>query len=103
MIFSDTPTDTRWHKDADSLPGAADPYFVAKGFGPKYLNSENGYYQLVATLVTPVTSGGRFGEGTVTMSRRKASRTVPDVVLLGATAMLLEEGQLAVEVGGEVV
>lgn len=91
----------QWHDAEDNLPEDASPYFVAKGFGPKYLNSENGYYQVVATLVTPTTSGGRFGEGTVTMSRLKSNQTAPDVVLPGATAMLLEEGQLGVEVAGE--
>lgn len=91
----------QWHNEQNVIPEAADPYFVAKGFGPKYLNSENGYYQVVATLVTPASSNGWFGEGTITMSRRKSNQTVPEIVLPGATAMLLEEGQLAVEVGGQ--
>lgn len=101
LVNGAEPTEgAQWHNTQDTLPDAADPYFVAKGFGPKYLNSDNGYYQIIATLVTPTTSGGLFGEGTVTMSRLKANQTAPDVVLPGATAMLLEEGQLGVEVAG---
>jgi quercetin dioxygenase-like cupin family protein len=57
---------TGWHTTSDAIPEInGTPYFVAKDYGPKFLNREFGY-QIVQPFVTPVTGGKEFTQGSIT-------------------------------------
>jgi mannose-6-phosphate isomerase-like protein (cupin superfamily) len=97
-----------WYDGPNELPeGMAEPVWVAKNHGPKWLNSEGGRYQIVAPFVTGRQTGGMFSQGTVTVSPfvadghgevgvREGSGVRSEV----ATAFVVEEGQLEVRVEG---
>lgn len=55
-----------WHTTADAIPEVnSTPYFVAKDYGPKYLNRDFGY-QIIQPFVTPVTGDKEFTQGSIT-------------------------------------
>lgn len=87
--FSSTGAATGWHdaQHVDEL-GADDttPYFVAKDYGVKYLNSEAGFYQIVQPLVTPTQSAGNFTTATIIISERLANESALSVVGNSTTA-----------------
>jgi hypothetical protein len=57
---------TGWHTTSDAIPEVnGSPYFVAKDYGPKYLNRDFGY-QIIQPFVTPVTGGKEFTQGSIT-------------------------------------
>ncbi|PSN59495.1 RmlC-like cupin [Corynespora cassiicola Philippines] len=90
-----------WYDGPNELPADdKSPVWVAKNYGPKYLNSEAGYYQLVAPLVTSTQTGRLFGQGHVTMSPKAEGVVAPGVTSPQATAFMVEEGMLVVEVDG---
>jgi quercetin dioxygenase-like cupin family protein len=90
-----------WHDGPNTLPNSPTPYFVAKNYGPKYLNSEFGYYQIITPLVTGAQSSNRFTQGTITMSPKTANQAAPNVRLEKPVSFLMEEGMLEVQLGGE--
>ncbi|KAL3494673.1 hypothetical protein BJX62DRAFT_233964 [Aspergillus germanicus] len=58
-----------WHNGFDVLPTDSEtPFYIARGWGPKYLNSAGGVYKLIAPLQTEATSAGNLTMGTITMS-----------------------------------
>lgn len=74
---------TGWHyaNHTDTLADdSATPYFVAKDYGPKYLNDEAGFYQIVQPLVTPVQSAGNFTVATIILSEKLSNETAMTVV-----------------------
>lgn len=55
-----------WHITPNTTPEVnGTPYFVAKDYGPKFLNREFGY-QILQPFVTDVTGGGDFTQGSIT-------------------------------------
>ncbi|KAL3472264.1 quercetin 2,3-dioxygenase [Aspergillus californicus] len=97
------PGSAVWHDGENALPVAADrsdPYFVANGWGPKYLNSQAGY-QIVAPLVSPVQAGEKnFTLSTITISKTPANASTPTWSFEGACAFKVLEGKLSVKIGG---
>ncbi|KAF2787155.1 putative quercetin 2,3-dioxygenase [Melanomma pulvis-pyrius CBS 109.77] len=92
-----------WHSTPNILPEVnGTPYFVAKDYGPKFLNCEFGY-QIVQPFVTDVTGGGDFTQGSITMSRRSSNTTTPTYTLLGHTAFEVLEGALSLTIEEETV
>jgi quercetin dioxygenase-like cupin family protein len=89
-----------WYNGSNTLPGKATPNFVAKNYGPKWMNSQHGYHQIVTPFVTGKETDNKFSQGTITMSLRKANETVPTLKLPVHTAFVMEEGQLGVDVDG---
>ncbi|KAH6848216.1 RmlC-like cupin domain-containing protein [Chaetomium sp. MPI-CAGE-AT-0009] len=93
-----------WYDGPNELPGdMAAPIWVAKNHGPKWLNSEGGRYQIVTPFVMGPQTNGTFSQGTVTVSSfggGEAARKAPVVKSAVATAFMVEEGQLGVEVEG---
>ncbi|TVY28544.1 Quercetin 2,3-dioxygenase, partial [Lachnellula hyalina] len=75
------------------------PYFVAKDYGPKFLNSNEGGYQVIRPFVTPITSRGNFTLSTITMDQLLSNVTS----FIGHVAFEVLEGQLSVLMGGEVL
>ena len=90
-----------WHNGANSLPNdPTEPYFVAKDYGPKYLNSENGY-KIIQPLATPdQATGGNFSMGTIIMSPKLSNQSSSIATLPHHFALQMEDGQLALFVEG---
>jgi quercetin dioxygenase-like cupin family protein len=92
----------QWHDGPNALPADAEtPYFVAKDYGPKFLNRAAGY-KVVQPLATPVQTNGTGGltMGTVTMSERLEGEPMSEATLPHAFALQMIEGQLVLEVDG---
>ncbi|KAH8660757.1 RmlC-like cupin domain-containing protein [Tricladium varicosporioides] len=103
LINGTAPTNTTWHTGNNTLaPDSATPYFVAKDYGPKYLNSQTGY-QIIQPLVTPTQSAGNFTLSTISMDRLSTDTTVRDQEFLGHAAFEVLEGQLMVSMEGELL
>ncbi|OJD35825.1 quercetin-dioxygenase [Diplodia corticola] len=97
-----TSAGARWHDGANALAkDAHTPNFIAKGYGPKYLNVDDGVYRVVQPLVTDTQSAGNFTMGTITMSPLLANQTdTTQQNLTQPLAFQVEEGLLVVAVDG---
>jgi quercetin dioxygenase-like cupin family protein len=92
-----------WHAGKNVLAqDEKTPNFVAKNYGPKYLNTENGY-KIIAPLATGKQSANKFTMGTITMSPLAANITNNPTTLSQHVAFQMEEGQLVVGINGETV
>lgn len=93
-----------WHDGYNNLTGSPNaPGWIARNYGPKYLNSAYGYHQIIATLVTAAESEARFTQGTITLSPKPANVTAPTMTVNGSFAFQMEEGMLSVTVQDETV
>lgn len=89
----------RWHNGNNTLPeDPSDPYFIAKDFGPKYLNTESGY-KIIQPLITPQ-QNSNFTMGTITMSPKLENESVSSVILPHSFALQMEDGRLGLSVSG---
>ncbi|PLB44973.1 quercetin 2,3-dioxygenase [Aspergillus steynii IBT 23096] len=94
------PSDEGWHSESDSLGQSGKPYFVANNYGPKYLNSEHGAYQIVQPLVTNSQSQDtNFTMSTLIVSRQRAAAKAPTWNAAGAAAFEVLEGSLMIQIG----
>lgn len=99
LVNGTAPSGTTWHTKPNSLGAPATPYFVANGYGPKYLNAENGY-KIVQPLVTPNQAQGvNFTMSTITMSKQQSNTMAPAYSLPGSCAFEVVEGKLNVKMG----
>lgn len=90
-----------WHNGTNELAAdSATPNFVAKNWGPKYLNTDNGVYRLVAPMATGNQTANNFTMGTVTMSPLLSNQTASTVSYTQPVAFQLEEGMLSVTISG---
>lgn len=90
-----------WHDGSNALAkDAYTPNFVAKGYGPKYLNVDDGVYRVLQPLVTGTQSASNFTMGTITMSPLLSNQTASEQNLGQHLAFQMEEGQLVVAVDG---
>jgi quercetin dioxygenase-like cupin family protein len=91
----------KWHNGKNTLAkDHTTPYFVAKNYGPKYLNTENGY-KIIAPLATGKQTANDYTMGTITMSPRRFNETRNPTVLRQHVAFQMQEGQLIGNVAGE--
>ncbi|UNI19361.1 hypothetical protein JDV02_005547 [Purpureocillium takamizusanense] len=89
-----------WHNGTNQLPADPTvPYFVAKDYGPKYLNSQSGY-KIIQPLATPDQTHGNFTMGTIIMSPKRANETASQAKLPHPFALQMEDGQLEISVRG---
>ena len=92
-----------WHNGENEL--ATDPtdaYFVANNYGPKYLNTDNGY-KVIQPLVSPAQTRPQeepLTIGTIIMSPKLANETVNEVTLPNHFALQMDDGLLVLEVTG---
>lgn len=92
-----------WHQSEDELGvDSATPFFVAKGYGPKYLASasENASYAVVEPFVTAKQSDGNFTQGTITLSQLPALSQPDTYKLPGHTALEVVDGVVGVSIEG---
>ncbi|EXM13674.1 RmlC-like jelly roll fold [Fusarium oxysporum f. sp. vasinfectum] len=91
-----------WHNGSNDLPtDAINPFYIAKGWGPKYLNKEGGVYKIIAPLQTETTTAGNLTMGTITMSPLQPGARPSQAVFTEHTSLVMEEGQLVVTINGE--
>ncbi|KAG7407378.1 Quercetin 2,3-dioxygenase [Fusarium oxysporum f. sp. rapae] len=99
-----TSSNTAWHNGPNYLGNNTDTtYWVANGYGPKYLNKAmTGYYQIVQPLITPEASGNySFTESTITINGPPSDiSTLPHFSLPHGNAFMVLEGTLTVHVQG---
>ncbi|CAG8976730.1 hypothetical protein HYALB_00012528 [Hymenoscyphus albidus] len=97
------PVNSTWRTGPNALAeDATKPYFVAKDFGPKILNSKAAY-QVVQPFVTPAQSDGAFTLSTITIAKETKNSTSVAQSFDGHAAFEVLEGQLIVELEGETV
>ncbi|GLI81504.1 hypothetical protein PoHVEF18_009885 [Penicillium ochrochloron] len=90
--------DSDWHTAANDLGTPGQPYFIANGYGPKYLNSQHGY-QIVQPLVSPkLAQDTNYTLSTLTISRQTKDNP-PQWNLAGAAAVEVLEGVLSIKIG----
>ncbi|KAE8382447.1 RmlC-like cupin domain-containing protein [Aspergillus bertholletiae] len=89
-----------WHDGPNHPPNdPTTPYFVAKDWGPKYLNTDTGY-KVIQPLATPTHTHRNFTMGTIIMSNKLANESVSTATLPHHFALQMEEGQLVFQVQG---
>lgn len=91
-----------WHDGTNTLgKDATTPFFVAKGYGPKYLaGNKDSSYAIVEPFITSQQSDGNFTQGTMTLSKPIAGTEPTIYSLPGHTALEVVDGLVSVEVGG---
>ncbi|KAB8295895.1 hypothetical protein EYC80_008716 [Monilinia laxa] len=94
------PANTTWHNGPNALGAQGSPYYIAKDFGPKYINDAAGY-QIIQPFVTPVQSGGDFSLSTITLDRKLSNVTIPTSQLANHAAFEILEGLVTVEIQDE--
>jgi len=93
------PLSASWHVKTEPLPKEPNaPFYVAKDFGPKYLNSENGY-----TIVSPINTVPRsapynFTLSYLTLSKPKDITAVPWRTFAEHGAFRIQDGALSLQV-----
>ncbi|THC98491.1 hypothetical protein EYZ11_001999 [Aspergillus tanneri] len=96
----DGETKQSWHNGPNTLPdNPTTPYFIAKDYGPKYLNTDIGY-KVIQPLTTAAQTEGNFTMGTIIMSPKMANETVSQATLPHHFALQMDEGQLSFQVQG---
>jgi quercetin dioxygenase-like cupin family protein len=102
FVNGTAPANATWHDGSSTIPSVAGtPYFLASGWGPKYLTGKYGAWQIVQPFVTPTTGEHDFTQCTITLSRQPANVSLPSWNLTDHTALQVLEGGLKVEVGNE--
>lgn len=91
-----------WHNGRNDLgKDAHTPFFVAKGYGPKYLaGDKESSYAIIEPFVTNQQSNGNFTEGTITLSRPVSGSGLAVYTLPGHTALEVVDGLVNVDIGG---
>lgn len=90
--------DTEWHTGNNTLGAPTKPYFIANGYGPKYLSSEHGY-QVIQPLVQPRQAQDlNYTMSTISLSRQTKD-SPPAYTLKGAAAFEVLEGVLSISIG----
>ncbi|KAI9371147.1 quercetin 2,3-dioxygenase [Aspergillus egyptiacus] len=100
LVNGSAPASTGWHTESNSLGATGSPYFVANNYGPKYLNSQHGFYQIVQPLVAPAQAQEmNFTMSTITVSRRRHGETSPLYRRHASCAFEVVEGLLMLQIG----
>ncbi|KAF5650749.1 quercetin 2 3-dioxygenase [Fusarium sp. NRRL 52700] len=104
LLNGTTPGNAAWHDGPNYLGNNTDTsYWVANGFGPKYLNKAmTGYYQIVQPLITPQSSGNySFTKSTITINGPPADiSALPYQCFPHGSAFMVLEGTLTIHVEG---
>ncbi|KAJ5116714.1 hypothetical protein N7456_001062 [Penicillium angulare] len=98
IVNGTAPSTEAWHTESNELGEVGEPYFVANGYGPKYLSSKYGY-QVIQPLVTPKQAQDtNYTMSTISLSRQ-TKNSPPSYTLKGAAAFEVLEGVLSIQIG----
>lgn len=97
------PVNSTWHNGNNSLAvDHTEPAYVAKNWGPKYLASVNGSYQIVQPFITEVQSQGNYTLSTITISKIAQTASATHVLDTHMAFQVLD-GRLSVYLENETV
>jgi hypothetical protein len=97
-VDGSAPKGSVWHNAKNELGAVGQPYFIANGWGPKYLNTKYGYH-IIAPLATPTqTQDTNFTLSTISMGVTLNNATVPVWTFPGAAAFQVLEGKLTIQI-----
>lgn len=97
-VDGSAPKGSGWHTSKNELGAVGQPYFIANGWGPKYINTKYEYH-IVAPLATPTqTHDTNFTLSTISMGVTLKSVTVPVWIFPGAAAFQVLEGKLTIQI-----
>lgn len=103
LLNSTTNLQVPWHNGPNTLPGKTVPYFIAGGWGPKYLHKKLG--QVIAVYMSTAEGNGRLTLSTVTMQASRISgrlTQLPEYSDANSAQFLrVLEGLLWVEIDGK--
>lgn len=86
-----------WHNGNNSIPSLPNvPYYVASGWGPKYLDRASG--QLIMTLATPLSTNGGFTMSTVAVRKIIEGEKIVTYKLQDSVAIMILEGELEIQI-----
>ncbi|KAJ5261293.1 hypothetical protein N7478_011888 [Penicillium angulare] len=98
IVNGTAPSTEPWHTESNDLGEVGEPYFIANGYGPKYLSSKYGY-QVIQPLVTPKQAQDtNYTMSTISLSRQTRN-SPPSYTLKGAAAFEVLEGVLSIQIG----
>lgn len=87
-----------WHDGPNEIPTDPTlPYFIAKDYGPKYLNEESGYKIIQPLATADITFGKNFTTGTVILSPKSTGDVT---VLPNHFGLQMEDGLLELAIKG---
>ena len=93
-----------WHNGPNTLAaGSKTPYFVARNYGPKYLSTAAGFYEVIQPIVTPTQSDGNLTFGTINLARKPEGSEPPIYNFPGHSAYEALDGQVVITIGTETV
>ncbi|RDW83642.1 cupin domain-containing protein [Aspergillus mulundensis] len=102
LVNGSSSTESSWHaidSTVTPLGEPAQPYFIANNYGPKYLNSRHGAYQIVQPLVTNAQSQDtNYTLSTIIMSRLHAG-SADSWKGDGACAFEVLDGSVMIQIG----
>ncbi|KAK2005451.1 RmlC-like cupin [Colletotrichum eremochloae] len=100
-LINGTAGTGNWHNGPNEpAQDSNTPNFIAKNYGPKYLNVDDGIYRVIAPFTANET-GVSFTMGTITISPLLSNMTAPAMKTYAQPlAFQMEEGALTVEVTG---
>lgn len=90
--------DSEWHTGANALGRPAKPYFLANGYGPKYLSSRFGYQVVQPFVTSRQAQDTNYTLSTISLSRQTKDHA-PVYTLDGAAAFEVIEGVLQIQIG----
>ncbi|KAJ5385414.1 hypothetical protein N7517_003325 [Penicillium concentricum] len=97
LVNGSAPDDSKWHTGDNAIRVSGKPYFVASGYGPKYLSSKYGY-QVIQPLVTKQSQDADYTLSTISLSRQTKDNALT-YILSGAAAFEVVEGVLMIQIG----
>lgn len=90
-----------WHNGTNALPtDPTKPYFIANNYGPKFLNTDNGYKVIQPISTVDNSHNNNFTMGTIIMSKKRDNETASQVTLPSHLGIQLDDGQLVLSVEG---
>ncbi|KAJ5345633.1 hypothetical protein N7452_003637 [Penicillium brevicompactum] len=99
LVNGTAPVDnSEWHTGDNALGNPGKPYFLANGYGPKYLSSKYGYQVVQPFVTSKQAQDTNYTLSTISLSRQTKDKA-PTYTLAGATAFEVIEGVLKIQIG----
>ena len=98
------PASETWHNGPNALAvDSKTPYFVARNYGPTYLSTAAGFYEVIQPIVTPTQSDGNLTFSIINLARKPEGSEPPIYNFAGHSAYEALDGQVVITIGTETV
>lgn len=98
LVNGTAPSNSTWHTGSNELGTPGEPYFLANGYGPKYLSSKYGYQVIQPLVTSKQAQDTNYTLSTISLSRQ-TKNSPPSYTLSGAAAFEVLEGVLSITIG----